>query len=223
MNFEKLDEELLRELASKGDIHQIQTLLSNKPNLNVNSQNAMNGWTALHWAAKRNHTQVVEYLLEKGANKDIQTNDKLTPAHVCNNESLRKILESNTSDNNASYESIANATLPIIPNYLRHPVFPYISSEPRSNLPNLLANDTQTITLLCRIADDPSETDYVEFEFNKSPIIGSFERLQSNICHELDIDRIDKLRRLPCVRVRNDRDVERLKDNHMLEVILIKQ
>ncbi|CAM4980936.1 unnamed protein product [Rotaria socialis] len=501
MNFEKLDEELLRELASKGDIHQIQTLLSNKPNLNVNSQNAMNGWTALHWAAKRNHTQVVEYLLEKGANKDIQANDKLTPAHVCNNESLRKILESNTSDinipanakwaqnggtiaggngsggatnqlyrpfglfvdddqtvaiadwgnhrimqwkngdttngqvvaggkgqgngshqlywltdvlidketdsliicdqmnrrvvrwsrrsgttqgeiliegidcyglamdeqrylyvsdigkhevrryqlgekngtliaggngkgndtnqlnyprylvvdrqqtvyvsdnynhrvmkwnkdakegivvaggqgqgnaltqlyypegifvdtlgtfyvadslnhrvmrwtqgdkkqgtvivggngsgtgpnqfngprDNASYESTVNAILPIIPNYLRHPVFPYISSEPRSNLPNLSANDTQTITLLCRVADDPSETDYVEFEFNKSPIIGSFERLQSNICHELDIDHIDKLRRLPCVRVRNDRDVERLKDNHMLEVILIKQ
>ena len=45
MNSEqRADEELLRELACLGDLHQIQTLLANKPNLNINSQNAMNGW-----------------------------------------------------------------------------------------------------------------------------------------------------------------------------------
>jgi hypothetical protein len=46
--------------------------------------------------------------------------------------------------------------------------------------------------------------------------------LLSLISQELNIDHIDKLRRLPCIRIRNDRDVERLKDNHMIEVILIK-
>ncbi len=44
MNSEKVDEELLRELACLGDLNQIRTLLINKPNLNINSQNAMNGW-----------------------------------------------------------------------------------------------------------------------------------------------------------------------------------
>lgn len=82
--------------------------------------------------------------------------------------------------------------------------------------------DNQTITLLCRIADDPSETDFIEFDFDKTPNTGSFDRLSSLICDELNIDHIDKLRRLPCIRIRNDHDIERLKDNHMLEVILIK-
>jgi hypothetical protein len=44
MNSQQSDEELLRELACNGDLYQIQSLLTNKPNLNINSQNAMNGW-----------------------------------------------------------------------------------------------------------------------------------------------------------------------------------
>ena len=44
MNSERVDEELLRELACNGDLHQIQSLLTSKPNLNINSQNIMNGW-----------------------------------------------------------------------------------------------------------------------------------------------------------------------------------
>jgi hypothetical protein len=44
MNSERSDEEFLRELACNGDLYQIQNLLTNKPNLNINSQNAMNGW-----------------------------------------------------------------------------------------------------------------------------------------------------------------------------------
>ncbi|CAF1177386.1 unnamed protein product [Rotaria sp. Silwood1] len=220
MNSKRIDEELLRELACNGDLYQIQILLTNKPNLNINSQNAINGWTALHWAARRNHKQVIEYLLEHGANKDIQAHDKSTPANVCNNDSLRQILEPITSDNSISPSSTNNTTLPIVPNYLRHPVFPHISTQSITNLSSI---NNQTITLLCRIADDPSETDFIEFDFNKTPNNGSFQRLLSNICHELNINHIDKLRRLPCVRIRNDRDIERLKDNHMLEVILVKK
>ncbi len=52
----------------------------------------------MHWAAKRNHVQVVQYLLENGADKDIQAHDKSTPAHICNNDSLRQVLESTISD-----------------------------------------------------------------------------------------------------------------------------
>jgi len=44
MNSERSDEEFLRELACNGDLYQIQNLLTNKPNLNINSQNSMNGW-----------------------------------------------------------------------------------------------------------------------------------------------------------------------------------
>ncbi|CAF1403009.1 unnamed protein product [Adineta ricciae] len=217
MNQERVDEELLREYACNGDLHQIRTLLTNKPNLNINSRNAMNGWTALHWAAKRNHTDVVNYLLDNGADRSVQAHDQSTAAHVCKSDALREILQSDTSTTSVSP---CTDELPIIPNYLRHPVFPYVS--PVTQTTPVTSVETQTITLLCRIADDPSETDFVEFDFNKTPAIGAYERLLIQICHELEIDRVDKLRRLPCIRVRNDGDVKRLKDNHMLEVIQIK-
>ena len=45
MNSQQSDEELLRELACNGDLYQIQSLLTNRNlSLNINSQNAMNGW-----------------------------------------------------------------------------------------------------------------------------------------------------------------------------------
>ena len=96
------------------------------------------------------------------------------------------------------------------------------SRSPATQTTPVTSVETQTITLLCRIADDPLETDFVEFDFSKTPKSGAYERLLTQICHELEIDRVDKLRRLPCIRVRNDSDVERLKDNHQLEVIRIK-
>ena len=80
--------------------------------------------------------------------------------------------------------------------------------------------EQRTITLLCRIADDPTEPDFVEFDFAQQPNSGAYDRLCSLIREELNLTEIEKLRRLPSVRIRHDRDVDRLKDNDMLEVIL---
>ena len=43
-------EEQLRESACYGDVDAMTSLL--QAGVNVNSVNAMNGWTALHWACK---------------------------------------------------------------------------------------------------------------------------------------------------------------------------
>ena len=44
-------EENLREAACNGDIEALESILTN--GIDVNSKNKMNGWTALHWAARR--------------------------------------------------------------------------------------------------------------------------------------------------------------------------
>ena len=53
-NIEKMSmsalEEQLRESACYGDVDAMTSLL--QAGVNVNSLNAMNGWTALHWACK---------------------------------------------------------------------------------------------------------------------------------------------------------------------------
>ena len=44
-------EENLREAACNGDIEALESILTN--GIDVNSKNKMNGWTALHWVARR--------------------------------------------------------------------------------------------------------------------------------------------------------------------------
>lgn len=40
------------------------------------------GRTPLHLAAIRGHTQIVRYLVNKSANKDVRDNDENTPLHL---------------------------------------------------------------------------------------------------------------------------------------------
>ena len=84
-------EEKLREAACFGDIEGVKELIARyikwpgmqnskfKPlflsrGVNTNSQHDINGWTALHWAAKRNHLNIVNLLCNHGADKNIATN-----------------------------------------------------------------------------------------------------------------------------------------------------
>jgi ankyrin repeat protein len=52
----------------------------------------VNGWTALHWACKRNHCSVVQFLLQKGANKDIQTSKGEEPVDLTTSDDIIKLL-----------------------------------------------------------------------------------------------------------------------------------
>merc|ERR1719340_391213 len=63
-------EEKLREAACFGDIEGVKELIAR--GVNTNSQHDINGWTALHWAAKRNHLNiegVIKVLLNAQASK----------------------------------------------------------------------------------------------------------------------------------------------------------
>ncbi|XP_006008099.1 ankyrin repeat domain-containing protein 40 [Latimeria chalumnae] len=114
-------EERLREAAAIGDTEEVQKLLEN--GVNVNSQNAINGWTCLHWACKRNHCQIVSYLLNAGADKEIQTSKGEKPFQLTSKPDIRKILGVKESEIS---EVKKVAELPIIPNYLANPPFPYV-------------------------------------------------------------------------------------------------
>ena len=51
-------EEKLRESACHGDIDAIHGLIRN--GVDINDKHKINGWTALHWAARRNQQQVIK-------------------------------------------------------------------------------------------------------------------------------------------------------------------
>jgi hypothetical protein len=83
-------EESLRETACLGDVDKVQVLVS--AGVDVNSQNKVNGWTALHWAAKRNHKHVVSYLLQSGAKPTIQSFKNELAADVTQSEEIKRLL-----------------------------------------------------------------------------------------------------------------------------------
>merc|ERR1719461_1855332 len=56
----------------------------------------MNGWTALHWAAKRKHVNVVKMLLENGADPEVLNNEGLNPSDVTDDIDVKASLEPST-------------------------------------------------------------------------------------------------------------------------------
>ncbi len=52
----------------------------------------MNGWTALHWAAKRNNLSCVEALLSRGADRMVYTSKGELAAHLTTNKGVLQVL-----------------------------------------------------------------------------------------------------------------------------------
>ncbi|XP_034960243.1 ankyrin repeat domain-containing protein 40 isoform X1 [Zootoca vivipara] len=126
---EKELQERLREAAALGDVEEVQRLV--ECGVSVNSQNEINGWTCLHWACKRNHAQVVSYLLHAGADKDVLTVKEETPAQLTSKREIRKML--GVEDAEELPDEKKDSALPIIPNYLANPPFPYVYNSMSSS------------------------------------------------------------------------------------------
>ncbi|KAM4797614.1 ankyrin repeat domain-containing protein 40-like [Urocitellus parryii] len=123
---QKEQQERLREAAALGDIREVQKLVESR--VDVNSQNEVNGWTCLHWACKRNHGQVVLYLLQSGADKEILTTKGEMPVQLTSRREIRKIMgvEEYDNDDDTLPQLKKESELPFVPNYLANPAFPFI-------------------------------------------------------------------------------------------------
>ncbi|KAG9071425.1 hypothetical protein KI688_005637 [Linnemannia hyalina] len=70
----------LHEMAAIGNLKAV--LHYCQSGVNINAQNTMNGWTALHWASHRGHEPVVRALLMRGASKTVQNIKGETPGNL---------------------------------------------------------------------------------------------------------------------------------------------
>ena len=84
------DPNALLEAAGVGNEHAVRQLLA--LGLPVNFANPVNGWTALHWACKRNHAQVVEILLLKGADPNQPAKDGTLPSQLTTDRAVLDVL-----------------------------------------------------------------------------------------------------------------------------------
>eukprot|EP01122_Echinamoeba_exundans_P010323 TRINITY_DN3839_c0_g1_i2.p1 TRINITY_DN3839_c0_g1~~TRINITY_DN3839_c0_g1_i2.p1 ORF type:complete len:252 (-),score=66.23 TRINITY_DN3839_c0_g1_i2:1503-2258(-) len=81
----------LREAAFTGNMVAIRKFIE-EDGVPINQQNAINGWTALHWAAKGGHVSAVRFLLLHGADRTLKNSKGETPAQVSTNAQVSELL-----------------------------------------------------------------------------------------------------------------------------------
>ncbi|GJJ70140.1 hypothetical protein EMPS_02489 [Entomortierella parvispora] len=80
----------LHEMAAIGNLKAVLHFCQS--GVDINAQNSMNKWTALHWAAHRGHEPVVRALLMRGAKKDILNNKGQTPVDLAKKPEICALL-----------------------------------------------------------------------------------------------------------------------------------
>ncbi|KAJ3019081.1 Ankyrin repeat domain-containing protein 40 [Thoreauomyces humboldtii] len=122
-------EEALRELAANGEVERIEAYV--RAGISINSQNRVNGWTALHWASARSQAEAVRYLLQEGADDSIRSKDGKRPIDVAKRDEIREIFsaphplgESDSEDDEEQAERAQDPAPAFVPAYLatRSPV-----------------------------------------------------------------------------------------------------
>ncbi|MCC6697008.1 MAG: ankyrin repeat domain-containing protein [Candidatus Hydrogenedentes bacterium] len=71
-------ESVLAEAIAKGDLQTVQSVLDSNPDALYSVD--MMGQTPLHYAARTNNKEIIELLLEKGADPGIMNDEGVTPA-----------------------------------------------------------------------------------------------------------------------------------------------
>ncbi|KAJ2496891.1 hypothetical protein GGH96_005498 [Coemansia sp. RSA 1972] len=109
-------DENFREMAALGNLKAITAYI--RGGVDVDSQNKMNGWTALHWACARGNIEVAGFLIRAGAKTGIKNHKDQTPLDVCKSEELRAIFPEHES---AGAPACNGFSLPFVPNYIVNP------------------------------------------------------------------------------------------------------
>jgi len=109
-------------MGDEGKVHSLIT-----SGAKVNSANKMNGWTALHWASYRGHRNIVMILLNKGADPSTQNSKGQTVLDLLSGHTLELLAGTEVED--AAQYPLPVEELPIVPNYIKNPEFPYSKKD----------------------------------------------------------------------------------------------
>ena len=126
-------EESLREACAIGNYESVAAYLN--AGVNVNSQNNMNGWTALHWAVHRDFCKVARLLLEWNARSDLINTLGKTPIEYVKSEEMKTILAEQGVNVSKNTQEERSDEVAFVPNYLLFPeLIPAVSTPQDSEL-----------------------------------------------------------------------------------------
>eukprot|EP00095_Tigriopus_kingsejongensis_P001698 maker-scaffold1305_size49401-snap-gene-0.16 protein:Tk01698 transcript:maker-scaffold1305_size49401-snap-gene-0.16-mRNA-1 annotation:"ankyrin repeat domain 40" len=236
-------EEKLREAACFGDLDSLTTLLNK--GADINAQHKINGWTALHWAVKRNNVQCVDILMSRGAEKNIYSSKGEIPAMLTTNREI--LLRLGVPDPTALPPAIKNEGVnhhpgnAFVPNYLRHPSLGHkgelgsevgseksrsrsVDAHNANSQPGVARNSQPSQVAAVRIlklrlvGKEHFDADFIEVDMPCSEL--SFRKLIDVICEEFTVNPLTvlKVRKLPNTKLRRDVEVQRLDNYQEIEV-----
>ncbi|KAL3272461.1 hypothetical protein HHI36_013941 [Cryptolaemus montrouzieri] len=214
-------EEKLREAAYIGDLDTVKKLL--REDIDINSRHKINGWTALHWACKKGHEDIVRILLEQGADPTIVTDKNETIRDVCSSDSL---LEKLAKGNLINSTNNINSDNKFVPSYIKNSsqvdsVRPRIKHSDISNMPTTMLPSVQDDDIVLKIRISGScDPDFIEIEIAKWKL--TYKNLLKLCCEELQCseNQVERIRKLPNTRLRNDSDIRRLENYQALELVM---
>ena len=212
---------------------------------------------------------IAQILLQNGADVSIKTFKGELPYELTTSTDILAVLKVEPDEKFTKRCSEGKSHLPIVPNYLKSPMFPYATQDSDDHLDtatlsspidinltselnyksertgydvankpagskqdtcdgdgkNLASEPLGTHTMVTsslivrvRVAGDSADGDFVEVEV---PSL-NYSSLLESCCEELELtpEGVARVRKLPNVWIRKDKDVQRLKDGQELEVIL---
>ena len=214
----------LLEACYLGDLNAVKELIEN--GVDVNFVNKVNKWTALHWAVSKSNLPLVQYLVSKGASKDLVNNKGEKPMDVSTSRNIDSILSpgDRVERNGVRKSEFCKESIQekhgFVPNFIEYPpIVP--SSRDMRPLSETERDKSREICIRARVSEG-EERDFIELDIDLDAC--SFEDLTSVLCKELKIDiqvlTVRKVRKLPNTIVRNDRDVQRLIEGSAVELVL---
>ncbi|KAJ2785315.1 hypothetical protein GGI15_001966 [Coemansia interrupta] len=111
-------------MAALGNLKVVVSFL--RSGIDVNGQNKMNGWTALHWACTRGYGQIVETLIRAGADPSIRSKKGERPIDVCKESSVIELFRLCMTDEDVDAAlkygtSAQRQNGGFVPNYIANP------------------------------------------------------------------------------------------------------
>ncbi|KAG0257550.1 hypothetical protein DFQ27_005061 [Actinomortierella ambigua] len=129
----------LMEMAAIGNLKAVLHFLHS--GVDVNAQNPMNGWTALHWAAHRGHEPIVRALLMRGASKDLKEAKGRTAADLSTKPEIAELFGVDLIQKEEQrVEESESSKSTWVPSYLAQPDLSKLWSLPEGSTENADVN-----------------------------------------------------------------------------------
>ena len=216
----------LHEACYLGNLDAVKELV--ETGVDINFANKVNNWTALHWAVSKTNVPLVQYLVDKGANRYLENNNRQKPMQLSTSKEIDGILSASddVEMNGARKSEFCKENIQdkygFVPNFIKYPQT-ILSGGDCGSLRDTLRHKSREVCIRARIAE-AKEKDFIEQDIDLDAC--TFEELKSVLCQELRIDPkvliVRKVRKLPNTIIRNDRDVQRLVEGSEIELILVE-